>query len=336
MSLATKAIAQISAALLLALIGLTNVSLADGSLYTIEGMSGGTEVNGYYTRAPSLTVQLSASYPNQCQSSDPNYRTIVESLKPQSDDPVGTYTWELLEDLNNDALVLKDVNENYQTDLVACNWNTSDPNYQVEWQASIKYDFGSPSVSITSPSNNTNVNSNSVNVSGTATEAASDISSVSVNGVSAVLSGSSFSAQVPLEQGLNTIVATATDGVGHQAQSSQVTVFRGENGSKEESATTGNNPSGQPGSSVSPNPSKTEIGITSARSPMPSSAPKPEGHLGSVKLTGDDIKNTGLSLAGFLILIIVFLVLDRLGIIEIRLFSNYGSWRKRHYLKQDK
>ena len=51
-----------------------------------------------------------------------------------------------------------------------------------------------------------------VTVQGTVTEA---VSSVSVNGVAATLSGTNFSASVPLQLGVNTLTVTATDAAGN-------------------------------------------------------------------------------------------------------------------------
>ncbi len=72
--------------------------------------------------------------------------------------------------------------------------------------------FSVPVVSISAPADLSYVNATTVTVSGTATGA----TSLSVNGVAAVLSASGFTAAgVPLIEGGNTLTATATDGQGH-------------------------------------------------------------------------------------------------------------------------
>jgi Glucodextranase, domain B/Carboxypeptidase regulatory-like domain len=72
--------------------------------------------------------------------------------------------------------------------------------------------YSVPAVSIQQPSDLSYVNATTVTVSGTASGA----TSVSVNGIAAVLANATFTASgVPLVEGGNTLTATATDGQGH-------------------------------------------------------------------------------------------------------------------------
>jgi hypothetical protein len=72
--------------------------------------------------------------------------------------------------------------------------------------------YSVPVVSIQTPADLSYVNATTVTVGGTATNA----TSISVNGVAALLSGTAFTAGgVPLVEGGNTLTATATDGQGH-------------------------------------------------------------------------------------------------------------------------
>jgi len=66
----------------------------------------------------------------------------------------------------------------------------------------------SPDIEITSPVNLSTVISSPLAISGTVDTSAS---SVEINGVSASISGTTFSANVPIEEGINTITAVATD-----------------------------------------------------------------------------------------------------------------------------
>ncbi len=71
-----------------------------------------------------------------------------------------------------------------------------------------------PSIAITSPTGGSTVNTSTATVTGTASDTGA-IASVTVNGVAATLGGGgSWSAEVPLKPGPNTLTATATDQAG--------------------------------------------------------------------------------------------------------------------------
>lgn len=211
-----------------AIITLTSpVKTLASSLYNFAGLSGGTYVNGYYTSPPSLIIDIYPSYPAPCVAvggTSPVGRHTF-TLNTITASPNGSYHWQLLEDMNNNALVVKEINENWATDIISCNWNTPNPNYSSIWDSYIKYDTSPPTVSITSPSNNTNLTTTTLTIIGSATDIASGVASVTVNGVVASVNGSTFNATIPLEKGLNTITATATDNVGKSATSNSITVL---------------------------------------------------------------------------------------------------------------
>ena len=77
-----------------------------------------------------------------------------------------------------------------------------------------------PSVAISSPTDGAVVGATPITVTGTAV-ATSGLSSVTVNGVVATISGGSWTASVPLATGQNTITATATDNHGATTQTSE-------------------------------------------------------------------------------------------------------------------
>ena len=83
-----------------------------------------------------------------------------------------------------------------------------------------------PAVTITSPGGGLMTKQSTVTVQGTATDAASGVASVTVNGVAATLGAGTFTAaNVPLSaEGANTLIATATDRAGNTATASVTTV----------------------------------------------------------------------------------------------------------------
>jgi hypothetical protein len=91
----------------------------------------------------------------------------------------------------------------------------------------INLDKTAPAVAITSPSNGATVSSSPVNITGTATDNLSGIAKVLCNGSPASLSASTFSCDVPLTNGPNTITVEASDIAGNKASSS-ITVTLGQ------------------------------------------------------------------------------------------------------------
>jgi hypothetical protein len=79
-------------------------------------------------------------------------------------------------------------------------------------------------VTITSPANGATATSTPLTVSGTA-GGGSGVKSVTVNGVTATVSGGDWSASVPLTQGQNTLTATATTSVGSTATASATVTY---------------------------------------------------------------------------------------------------------------
>jgi hypothetical protein len=83
----------------------------------------------------------------------------------------------------------------------------------------VRLDKTPPTVAITSPSSG-NVYSTQTPVSGTASDTASGVASVSCNGAAAQLSGSGFTCNTSLSTGVGTISVTATDAAGNSASAS--------------------------------------------------------------------------------------------------------------------
>jgi hypothetical protein len=203
------------------------------SLYSISGLTGGTEISGYYTSPPTITITLNSSYPEPCVV---NGGTIpgngIISLTLSSLTPInlnGPYNWQILEDsVSNALLITNDGNWHDGHIIDGCNWNGPNPNWVVVWSQNIKYDMSPPTISIKTPYNNTNFPSSTdkINITGDIADQGSGIKSVTVNGVNAEVNGNSFSARIPINFGLNTISATATSNVNSTATSQQINVFR--------------------------------------------------------------------------------------------------------------
>jgi hypothetical protein len=81
-----------------------------------------------------------------------------------------------------------------------------------------------PSISISSPSGNSTTHSSSVTVTGVVA-APAGVQSVIVNGVTASVSGGSFTATVPLTAGSNTVAATVTSDNGQIAATSETLIY---------------------------------------------------------------------------------------------------------------
>jgi hypothetical protein len=81
-----------------------------------------------------------------------------------------------------------------------------------------------PTIAISSPASGATETSSPVTVSGTAS-AGSGVKSVTVNGVSATVSGGSWSASVPLTSGQNTLTATLTSDAGNTATAAETVTY---------------------------------------------------------------------------------------------------------------
>jgi PKD repeat protein len=92
--------------------------------------------------------------------------------------------------------------------------------------ATVNIDKTPPTVAIASPTDGTTVNSSPLTVTGIITEALSGIASIGCNGNPATLSDSTFTCDVPLVDGANTIVVDAIDVAGN-AGASSITVNLG-------------------------------------------------------------------------------------------------------------
>lgn len=86
-------------------------------------------------------------------------------------------------------------------------------------------DSNPPLVAITSPVDGTYIDTPSITLSGTSSDAISWVSTVTVNGTNATLTGENYISSIQLTEGLNNITATATDAAGNTGNSSASVVL---------------------------------------------------------------------------------------------------------------
>lgn len=206
----------------------------------------GTIVNGWYTDHPTVTVQAvcgGSPYGNVF-SVDIAGWSWSGSGTPEQSLP-GRHYVELLSNDNSNIYINNDGTLSPYLAGGCSNPDGSSPT-TVLWQGYIQWDTTSPTISITSPSNNTNLASNdsTTTVTGNVSDTGSGIQSVTVNGVKASVSGSTFTASINISYGLNTISAIATSNSGATTTSQSISVFRYENASSGSgtSGTTSNKP----------------------------------------------------------------------------------------------
>ena len=94
--------------------------------------------------------------------------------------------------------------------------NSDTTSIQVTYSAA---DTTDPSIGIDSPVNGANLTANPVTVTGAVSDDVT-VASVTVNGVAASINGNSYSADIPLDEGVNTITAQATDSSSNTASAS--------------------------------------------------------------------------------------------------------------------
>ncbi len=194
------------------------------------------------------------------------------------------------------------------------------------YEGDIKWDGTAPTISISSPATNTNIDSGSVQVSGNVSDATSGIWKVVINGTGATVSGGSFSASVPVNNGLNTLTATVYDYAGNTSKA-QVVVNRVTSCGGTCSASSGStsNTSGSSSSSSqaqnSSNTPATTQQVTDAKSSE--NATKAEENKDSTPtMVKGVVQNGGIGLATILAFVVILLLLDKFRIIEIKAFSN--------------
>ena len=117
-----------------------------------------------------------------------------------------------------------------------------DPCYPTStlWEGYIQWDTIIPTVSITSPQNGLTISDEKVAISGNVSDVGSGVSTVSVNDVSASISGGNYTATIPLALGANTITVFATDAAGLHSTSHQIVITRNKN-AESIAGTKGNN-----------------------------------------------------------------------------------------------
>jgi hypothetical protein len=189
------------------------------------------------------------------------------------------------------------------------------------WEGDIKWDSGSPSIIISSPSNNSNTDGSTVTISGTVSDAISGVQSVKVNGINAGISGGSFSASIPVSNGLNTLIAVVTDYAGHTAQAQVVVNKITSCGNTGCSATTG---STQKTNSQKPN-NINDSDTNSNNQSSDEALKEGTNNDDNPTLVKGVVKGGGIGLATIFAFIIILLILDKFRIIEIKAFAKISD-----------
>lgn len=183
------------------------------------------------------------------------------------------------------------------------------------WDGDVNWDNGMPSLSVSSPENNANIDSSSVKVSGSVSDDTSGVQSLVINGVNASISGTSFSASIPVNNGLNTLTVSATDFAGNVTTVKLVVNRISSCGSGGCNATAGDTTT----SSGSGNNAVTSTGATKSED----GAKKNDNETADPTPTiVKGVVQGGIGLATILAFVIVLLLLDKFRIIEIKAFHN--------------
>lgn len=294
------------------------VFAADGQL--VSGPSG-TQVNGWYSTNPTMRVN---TIPNCPSGPSGNFNMIIINEE-------GQHHITLRSHKNGYPRIYRDddvnghgtSNEVFSCPSISTPYDGSDP--EVFWQGDIKWDGTNPTISLSSPSNNSNTDSSSVKVTGSVGDSTSGVWKVVINGVSASVGGGSFSASVPVNNGLNTLTATVYDYAGNTAQT-QVVVNRvsscggtcsassGSSNQQSSNSGSGSNNSGQSQAENNSQPQSSEHSQeqTSQDQETPT-------------LVKGVVKGGGIGLATVLAFVVILLLLDRFRIIEIKAFSKISD-----------
>ncbi len=193
---------------------------------------------------------------------------------------------------------------------------------QVLFDQVIVIDETPPVVSITSPTNNANTSAPAISVTGIVSDGnESGVASVKVNGVNATISGSGFSATVPLTTGLNTVTVLASDKAGHQS-STQITVLRQAGSSVSGGSTSGTNKLTETQSPIKQVPvAQGDVSAANSATPQAVVVSKSKKNILVQAATYGGLALAGSLLLTFLILVILF-VLNRFSIIKVEFPNN--------------
>ena len=222
------------------------------------------------------------------------------------------------------------------------------------WEGVVKFDAAPPQVDIDTSLNNLNTSKDKVTITGKAfdtdtnddypvgsagkqkcfsTNRCSVLSSVTVNGVPASISGEAFSAEITLSKGLNAVTATAIDNSGQSRKSNSITVLRSDEikNTPTSGNTNGNNPNTH-GNSTSQNQSNNANASNGQQNGV---APKDAAKNANTEnepptLVKGVVQGGGIGLATVLAVIVVLLILDKFRIIEVKVFSKITDRLSKH------
>jgi hypothetical protein len=159
-----------------------------------------------------------------------------------------------------------------------------------------------------------------LNVAGTVSDSTSGVGKVVVNGVVASITGNAFSVSIPLSMGLNSITAEATDLAGNTSKSNEIVTNR-LNSSEGGIA--------NPQTPRSKEPASNAAGSTNTSSLVDDTESAESKQQDTKALNGGLVKSVakagGISLVAVLGVIVAVLLLDKYGIIEVRIAPKLTS-----------
>ena len=298
---------------------------ADGQL--ISGPSG-SQVNGWYSTRPTFRVDSVPACPNGPSG---NIDMLIYNTEGQHRVTLRShqngYTRIYRDDQVNG---IETSNEVFSCPAISTPYIGADP--IVFWQGVIKWDATLPTVSIISPSNNSNTGNATVQVSGSVSDGTSGIWTVSINGINASITGSTYSANVPVSLGLNTLSVVTKDFAGNSSQA-QVVVNRISTAQSSNTSTKTGESAAQSENNSSNNDDSektAEQNIDSEKSVSPT-------------IVKGVVQGGGIGLATILGFFIILLLLDKFRVIEIKAFhrisvknSKIHSTKRKKNIKSNK
>jgi hypothetical protein len=274
----------------------------------------GSATNGWYSARPTFTVDTNPTCPNGV------HTFTVGNHKGEGLHHITVRTY-LSDHPSIDYLDGKDgteINaETWYCPSLSSSYDGQDPTKI--WEGDIRWDGIAPTVTITAPKTNTNTSSSKLNVAGTVSDSTSGVGKLVVNGVAASIAGNAFSVSIPLGVGLNTITAEATDLAANTSKSNEIVVNR-LNSSEGGTA--------KPQTPRSKEPAANAAGSTNASIADDTGIAESKQE-GAKALNGGLVKSVakagGISLAAVLGVIVAVLLLDKYGIIEVRIAPKLTS-----------
>lgn len=256
---------------------------SSASAMNVNGPNG-NNINGWFKDG--FTVQIAYGTPN-CIGAG----TAFQYTYTAGSEHEGTHHYVFVSDQFDNPYVSVDTSQPIPlAHNPACPPQSTAPTYTMQKQFDASIDSQPPFISINDPANSTSTAASSYTVSGTVSDMSSGVKMAQAivngsNGPNAIVSGSSFSVTVPLQQGSNSVQMIAYDDVGHSATSNTVTIYSGSTISGGGGTTGGGTTTGggitSGGSSTSSTSGTSSSGATSSGSSTTTATPQTSGVSGT-------------------------------------------------------